>query len=401
MQVYKYKALAGDGQFVEGVMQAAHPEDVRAALLARDLRVSTVSAQGGKWYDWFRLEQRVKTRDIVLFCRQLASFVAVGVPVTTAMRTFAEEAPSKLLRETYVDVVTELERGMRLSDAFASHPKVFPAILVDMVRSAEETGALDRVLRQAGRHLEREAAARQRIRAAMTYPAVIASLAIVIAIGMVIFVLPRFKDLYASLSVNTPGILNALLNISGYITAHLLGIAAGILLAILVAWYAVRQERGRVWLDSVVLRLPLFAPLIKTMTTERFCRTLGDMLAAGVPISQTYAVVLSNVRNRVYRRSLAAVGTAIAAGEGLSRPLTTTRVFSPAVTQLIRVGEETGTLDTNLIQAADMNEEELDYRIKRLTGMLEPMLIVFVGLLVGFVAVTMVTSIYSLANGVH
>src|SRR5947209_14202180 len=115
MQVYKYKALAGDGSFVEGVMQASHPEDVRAALLARDLRVSTVAAQGAKWYDWFKLEKKVKPREIVLFCRQLASFVAVGVPVTTAMRTFAEEASSKKMRETYIDVVTVLERGMRLS----------------------------------------------------------------------------------------------------------------------------------------------------------------------------------------------------------------------------------------------------------------------------------------------
>jgi type IV pilus assembly protein PilC len=145
--------------------------------------------------------------------------------------------------------------------------------------------------------------------------------------------------------------------------------------------------------------LPLFAPLIKTSTAERFCRTLGDMLTAGVPIGQTYAVVLSNVRNRVLRRALATVGTALASGEGLSRPLANTRVLSPAVVQLIRVGEETGTLDANLVQAADMNEEELDYRIKRMTSLLEPVLIIFVGLMVGFVAVTMVTSIYSLANG--
>jgi type IV pilus assembly protein PilC len=401
MQVYKYKALAVDGTFVEGVMQAAHSEDVRAALLARDLRVSTVSASGRTWRDQLKLEKKVRPRDIVLFCRQLASFVAVGVPVTTAMRTFAEEAHTKRLRETYIGVVTELERGMRLSDAFAGHPLVFPPIVIDMVRSAEETGALDRVLKQAARHLEREAAAKQRIRAAMTYPAIIAALAIVIAVGMIVFVLPKFSDLYKSLNVKTPSILNVLLGISGYVSAHSLGIGVGVILAILVFWYFVRQDSGKLWLDSVLLRLPLAAPLIKTITTERFCRTLGDMLAAGVPMSQTYSVVLSNVRNRVYRRSLASVGTALTAGDGLSRPLTATKVFTPAVTQLIRVGEETGTLDSNLIQAADMNEDELDYRIKRLTGMLEPALIVFVGLLVGFVAVTMVTSIYSLANGVQ
>jgi type IV pilus assembly protein PilC len=401
MQVYRYKALAADGSFVEGVMQAAHSEDVRAALLARDLRVSTVATTARKWTDFFKLEQKVKARDIVLFCRQLASFVAVGVPVTTAMRTFAEEAHTKRLRETYVAVVAELERGVRLSDAFAGHPLVFPGIMVDMVRSAEETGSLDTVLRQAARHVEREADARQRIRAAMTYPIIIAALAVVITTGMIIFVLPKFRDLYASLNVPLPGILKTVLNFSGFVTDHQLAILAGILTAVLGLWLGIRRERGRVLLDSFVLKIPLVAPMIRTATTERFCRTLGDMLRAGVPISQTYAVVLTNVRNRVYRRALAGVGASLAAGEGLSRPLSATKVFSPAVIQLVRVGEETGTLDTNLSEAADMHEQELDYRIKRMTGILEPALIIFVGVIVGFVAVTMVTSIYSLAGNYH
>jgi type IV pilus assembly protein PilC len=401
MQVYRYKALAADGSFVEGVMQAAHSEDVRAALLARDLRVSTVSSTGKRWTDFFKLEQKVKARDIVLFCRQLASFVAVGVPVTTAMRTFAEEAHTRRLREAYIAVVTELERGVRLSDAFASHPLVFPGIMVDMVRSAEETGSLDTVLRQAARNIEREAQAKQRIRAAMTYPIIIATLAVVITTGMVIFVLPKFRDLYTSLNVPLPSILKAVLGFSGFVTDHELPILVGIVIAVLLAWLGVRREQGRIMLDSLVLKLPLVAPMVRTATTERFCRTLGDMLRAGVPISQTYSVVLSNVRNRVYRRALAGVGASLAAGEGLSRPLAATKVFSAAVIQLVRVGEETGTLDGNLAEAADMHEEELDYRIKRMTGILEPALIVFVGVIVGFVAVTMVTSIYSLAGNYH
>jgi len=399
MQVYRYKALAADGSFVEGVMQAAHSEDVRAALVARDLRVSTVSTSGKTWRDFFKLERRTKPREIVLFCRQLASFVAVGVPVTTALRTFAEEAHNKQLQQTYMAVLADLESGMRLSDALASHTLVFPSILADLVRSAEETGSLDRALRQAARHVERQAAAKQRVRAAMTYPAIIASLSLIITTGMIIFVLPRFRDLYASLNVPLPGLLKAILGFSSFLTAHELPILIGVLLAVLGGWLGVRRETGRLWLDSLVLKLPLIAPMIRTATTERFCRTLGDMLQAGVPISQTYAVVLSNVSNRVFRRSLATVGSALAGGEGLHRPLATTKVFSPAVIQLIRVGEETGTLDVNLVEAANMHEEELDYRIKRLTSMLEPALIVFVGLLVGFVAVTMVSSIYSLAGG--
>src|SRR5579859_1747259 len=150
----------------------------------------------------------VKSQEVVLFCRQLASFVRVGVPVTTAIQTFAEQASNKRLREAYLGVVADVESGLRLSAAFGAHPTVFPSILTDMVRSAEITGNLDNVLRQAARHIEREASARRKIRAAMTYPAIIASFAIVLTIGIVVFVLPKFTDLYASLGVKVPGLLS-------------------------------------------------------------------------------------------------------------------------------------------------------------------------------------------------
>ncbi|MGH7722264.1 MAG: type II secretion system F family protein [Candidatus Dormibacteria bacterium] len=341
---------------------------------------------------------RVKPQVTILFCRQLASFVRVGVAVTTAIETFAEQATNPRLRQVYRAVVADLKKGMRLSDAFAAHPQVFPRIVSDMVRSAEATGNLDVVLRQAAKHVEREAGARQRIKAAMMYPAVIMGFAVVITIGIVVFVLPKFRDLYASLGVATPGILNAMLNLSAYVRDHDLPIVAGLLAVILLTGLGARTERGRYLFDSVVLRLPVIAALVRTSMTERFCRTLGDMLGAGVPISQTYAVVISNVRNVVYRRALERVGPAMAAGQGMYRPLQHSGIFAPAVIQMFRVGEETGRLDINLVEAADMYEEELDYRIKRLTAFLEPAMIIFVGLVVGFIAVTLITSIYSLAG---
>ncbi len=344
---------------------------------------------------------KVKPQVTILFLRQLASFVRVGVPVTTAIETFAEQASNIRLRAVYRAVVTDVQKGMRLSDAFAAHPLVFPRIITDMVRSAEITGNLDVVLKQAAKHIEREAGARQKIKAAMMYPAVIMNFAIVITIGIVVFVLPKFAELYASLGVKTPGILNTLLGLSAFLQAHALFIVLGVLVAVVLVGIGVRTERGRYAKDRALLKIPVIATLIKATMTERFCRTLGDMLAAGVPISQTYAVVISNVRNRVYRRALENVGPAMAAGQGMYRPLQQSGIFAPAVIQLFRVGEETGHLDSNLREAADMYEEELDYRIKRLTALLEPAMIVFVGLIVGFVAVTLITSIYSLAGGFH
>lgn len=344
---------------------------------------------------------KVKPQIIILFCRQLASFVRVGVPVTTAMETFAEQATTQMLKEAYQSVADEIQRGARLSAAFAAHPKVFPRILSDMVRSAEETGHLDHVLIQAAKHIEREASARQKIKAAMTYPIIIMSFALVITIGIVVFVLPKFRDLYSSLGVKTPGILNAMLNLSAFIGANALLLAIIVLLLIISLGVAWRTEQGRYVVDNLMLKIPVIAALLRTAMAERFCRTMGDMLGAGVPISQTYSVVIQNVGNRVFRRALEGVGPAMASGHGMYRPLQQSGIFSPALIQMFRVGEESGHLDTSLVEAADMYEGELDYRIKRMTAFLEPAMIVFVGMIVGFVAVTLITSIYSLAGGYH
>lgn len=342
---------------------------------------------------------RAKPQIVVLFCKQLSSFVRVGVPVTTAIETFAEQAPNKMLRETYLAIASDIQRGVRLSDAFAAHPRVFPRIVADMVRSAEATGSLDVVLKQAANHIEREAAARSKVRAAMTYPVIIFCFALVVSVGIVVGVLPKFKELYASLGVKPPGILTALLNFSAFLTDH--GIILLLILAAAVVLFGlwVRTENGRYAVDRVLLNVPVIRSLLQAAMTERFCRTLADMLRAGVPISQTYAVVIQNVGNRVYRRALQNVGPALAAGQGMYRPLQLAGIFTPSVIQMFRVGEETGHLDSNLSETADMFEEEIDYRIKRLTAFLEPAMIVFVGLIVGFVAVTLITSIYSLAGG--
>jgi type IV pilus assembly protein PilC len=371
---------------------------MQRAIAATDTQAKRPLLKSLKAFFTYQPSKKAKPQEIVMFCRQLSSFVRVGIPVTTAIHTFAEQTSSASLKTVYLGVATDLEHGIRLSEALARHSTVFPQILVDMVRSAEVSGNLDAVLRQAAKHIERERAARQKVRSAMTYPMIIASVALVVAVGIVLFVLPQFSNLYVSLNAPVPAIMQVPLNLSAFIKHHALIIVAALLVIIVLLGAWMRTDTGRYRLDAFILRLPFLAPLTKASTTERFCRTLGDMLAGGVPISQTYAVVIGGVRNRVFRRALQAVGPAIAAGRGIYRPLQETGVFAPSVVQMLRVGEETGHLDSNLIECADMYEEELDYRIKRMTSILEPALIVFVGLIVGFVAVTMVTSIYSLTG---
>jgi type IV pilus assembly protein PilC len=319
--------------------------------------------------------------------------------VTTGLSTIAEQTTDKQLKAACLAMVADIQRGARLSDAVRAHPTVFPVIIADMVHAAESSGDLEGVLRQASHSIEREASAKQKIKAAMIYPSIICSLAVVLTIGIIAFVLPQFKDLYASLGVKLPGIVNVLLALSDFVRHNAIPLLAVTLVAFvgLVAWQ--RSERGRVVRDRVLLKLPIVSPMVRAAVVERFSRTLGDLLSAGVPMGETFAVVIETTSNRVYRRALRTVMGAMGTGQGICQPLMATKLFPPIVTQMVRVGEETGSLDKHLRETAAMAGEDLDYRIKRMTSVIEPILILFVGGMVGFVAITMVTTIYSLAGG--
>lgn len=397
--VFDYEALTADGKKFHGTMKAYRPEDVEEALLGRGMRALKVRSPRPAWLRAITPQPRkVKAQEVILFCRQLAMFVHVGIPVTTALQTIGEQASSERLRSACIAMIGDIGRGGRLSDAMRAHPLVFPALLADMVRAAEVTGNLDGVLRQASHHIEREAAARQKIRAAMIYPSIIFTVAVLIITGIIVFVLPQFRTLYDSLGVKLPGIVSGLLAFTDFVGRNAIWIVALLLVGLVAALWWIRTPGGRYARDRFFLRLPLIAPMLQAAVTERFCRTFSDMLSSGVPMSQTFTATIDSVGNRVYAAALRRVMGGMTAGEGVYRPLHDTKLFSPVVLQMVRVGEETGSLDAHLAEAAEMNGQELDYRIKRMTSVIEPAMIVLVGTLVGFIAATMISAIYSLAG---
>jgi type IV pilus assembly protein PilC len=267
-----------------------------------------------------------------------------------------------------------------------------------MIRAAEVAGSLDKVLKQVAQHIEREANARRKLRSAMAYPIVVVVMAFFISIGLVAFVLPQFRTLFESFHADLPKPVALMLGTSDFMRAHAIPMLIGLLALVLLGGRFVRSASGRLTVDRLVLRLPLFGKMYEAAVVERFCRTLADMLVAGVPITQTFPVVIEATRNRVYKRALRTVAAQMAVGEGFSRPMRRTGLFPPVVTQMIKVGEETGTLDENLNEAAELYSEELDMRIKRMTAIIEPALILAVAAIVGFLAISMIEAIYSLAG---
>jgi type IV pilus assembly protein PilC len=381
-------------------MEALRPSDVHDALTARSLRVIAVKRRRTQLTlsEMFPGSFKVGTQHISLFCRELATFVRVGVPVTPAIATIAEQSANPRLRAACATMVADLERGAALSEAVAAHPAVFPGLMVDMIRAAEVAGSLDKVLKQVAQHIEREASARRKVRSAMAYPIVVLVMALFIGIGLVTFVLPQFRELFKTFNAPLPKPVAFMLDTTAFLREHAIPLLVVLLAVVLVGGRVVRSTGGRLAMDGLVLRLPLFGKMVEASIIERFCRTLADMLVAGVPITQTFPVVIESTRNRVYKKALRTVATQMAVGEGFSRPLRRTGLFPPMVTQMIKVGEETGTLDIHLTEAAELYSEELDMRIKRMTTIIEPVLILSVAAVVGFLAISMIEAIYSLAG---
>jgi type IV pilus assembly protein PilC len=343
----------------------------------------------------------VKREELMHLSRQLGAFVHAGLPLIEAVRILGQESKNKTLASMMADLEEGLRRGEPLSTCIERHPKIFPDYYRGIMRSAELTGQLDVVLDQLAKYLERDLEARRKISAALTYPSVIAGMSVVTVVILAAFVLPKFKLFFASLNAKLPLPTRILLGITDFLTQWWWAVLVGIAVVALLSWLVLRTEGGRLTRDRIILRIPVVGATTKVALVERFCRVLSSMAAAGVPLPEALRVATQSLRNRVFVRALGSVGDAMLRGEGLARPLSQTELFPPTAARMIRVGEETGTLDAQLTITAEFYEGELDHRLKKLTGYFEPAVIIGMGLIVGFVAVAMVSAMYGIYNQVN
>jgi type IV pilus assembly protein PilC len=298
------------------------------------------------------------------------------------------------------DIEDGLRSGERFSDCLERHPKVFPDFYRGIVRSAELTGELDTVLTRLALYIERDLEARRKIQAATIYPAVILVMSAVTVTVLATFVLPKFKVFFKSLNAKLPLPTRMLLYVTDFLTTWWWALAAGFVFIILAIVGVLRTERGRYGRDRLLLSVPVVGTTIQFALVERFCRILASMVTAGVTLPEALRVATDSLRNRVYIRSLSGVNEMMLEGQGIAGPLARTSLFPATAVQMLRVGEETGTLDNQLEVTAQYYETELDYKIKKLTSLFEPAVIVVMGLLVGFVAVALVSAMYGIFHQV-
>jgi len=392
-------AVGPDGLRATGVAKAASREAAELALYERELREIRVTEKKG----FLRAEvsaPRVKREEVMHLSRQLGAFVRAGLPLIDAVRTLGEEAKNTSVRRMMTEVEDGLRRGEKLSDCLDRHPKIFPEYYRGILRSAELTGQLDTVLDQLAKYLERDLEARRKIKAAMIYPAMIMGMSLVTVVVLATFVLPRFKVFFASLHATLPLPTRMLLAMTDFFTQWWWAVLAGLVTAAVAVFAGLRTEPGRYVRDRLFLATPVLGDTIQFALVERFCRILSSMVSAGVSLPEALRVATESLRNLVFIRSLSQVGEAMLEGEGLAQPLAGTGLFPTTAAQMMRVGEETGTLDTQLEVTARYYEGELDYKIKKLTSLFEPAVIIVMGLVVGFVAVALVSAMYGIFNQV-
>lgn len=341
---------------------------------------------------------RAGRSQLVLATRQLATLVKAGMPLLRALHTVSDQLEAGPLRRVFVAVARDVESGVKLSEALSRHPTWFPAFYVNMVRAGEVGGLLDEILKRLAELLEKQARLKSRVKSALMYPAFVMVAAVGILLVLMAFVVPTFMGMFQELGSELPLptrlLVGACTAVRRWWWVVLLGIAGGA-----AGFQALlRTPSGRRLADRVALRAPLIGSLVERLLIARFARTLGTLLSSGVPMLSALETVRATVTNQVIDDALQDVERSLKAGESLARPMELSDVFPPLVTRMVALGEETGQLDQMLMQVADSYEDEVDVQLAGLTQLLEPMLILFVGGVVGFIVIAMFLPLMSLTK---
>ncbi len=345
-----------------------------------------------------RLFQRSGRSQVVLSTRQLATLIKAGMPLLHALRTVSDQLDAGPLQEAVTAVAREVEAGAKFSEALASHPRWFPTFYVNMVRAGEVGGLLDEILRRLAELLEKQARLRERVKSALMYPAFVMAAAAAILLILMTFVVPTFLGMFTELGSALPLPTQILIVVCTAVRRWWWAVLSGLVAGAVGLRLVLQTPGARRIMDRVMLHAPVVGSLVERLLISRFARTFGALISSGVPILSALETVRATVTNSVIDEALQEVERSLKVGESLSRPMELSRVFPPLVTRMVALGEETGQLDRMLMQVADSYEEEVDVQLAGLTQLLEPLLILVVGGMVGFIVIAMFLPLMSLTK---
>jgi type IV pilus assembly protein PilC len=339
---------------------------------------------------------RIRPGAIIMFSRQLALLLESGIDIVAALELLQAQASSRNLRRVLGEVVSDLRSGVRLSVALGKHPKTFPKIYIQSLTVGEQGGGLETVLRQTADYMEKEATATKGIKNALRYPIVVSIVAFIVIAIIVTFVLPAFMNLYSSLQAEPPLITRLLLSAVDALTSHGLYIILALLVIAGFLLVYIKTPEGRLQWDKLALRLPLSGKISHLNELARCCRSMSLLVRSGLSLPEIMSLVTENSNNRVMKKALTDVRQDMLKGEGLSQPMAKSQLFLPLMVQMVKVGEETGNLDVTLLSVAQNYETEAEDRMKSLVGLIQPTMTLIIGVIVGLVALSLMSAMYSM-----
>jgi len=399
MATFSYRARDNSGQIYTGTIEGDSREAVIDRL--REMKYFIISVEkksSGLLSQEVTFLKSIKIRDLAIFYRQFATMVSAGLTLVNCLEILSKQTENKLLAKKIEDIKKRVEQGSTLADAFASHPETFSKLYINMIKAGEVGGVLDEILNRMATLTEKEYELRQKVKSAMTYPGFVIGAAVVMAIFMLAFILPQFVGVFQQFGGELPLLTRMLVTFTEIFNRYwYIFLAVVVLLVFLFISYS-RTKQGHKRIDRLKLKVPVFGNLILKTCINRFTRTLGTLIRSGVPIIQSLKISAESVGNDIIAEAVMQAADRIKEGQSISTPLEESKVFPPMVTQMILVGEESGELETMLLNVAQFYDQEVDRAVEQLTSVIEPILMAVVAVGVGVMVIAMYLPIFSMVN---
>ena len=397
MATFTYTARAFNGDLRTATIDASSRDDVIAQLRKQRLSVVKIDQDASKKVG----RGSIKTRDVVIFTRQFSTMINSGLPLVQALTILAEQTDNKALAEVTKKVVFDVESGNTVADALSKHPRAFTNLYVNMVAAGEAGGILDTILMRLATFLEKNDALVRKVKGAMIYPAVIMSVAGIAVVTLLIFVIPVFESMFSSVNMALPLPTRIVIGASRFLKSYWWAVGAVLISGgyMFKKYYA--TPNGKLNIDRLMLKMPVLGDVLRKSAVSRFTRTLGTLISSGVSILEGLEITAKTAGNRVIQDAIMQSRSSIAGGDTIAQPLQKSKVFPPMVISMIAVGEQTGGLDEMLSKIADFYDEEVDAAVSNLLSLLEPIMIVFLGVIVGGMVVAMYLPIFDMINAVQ
>ncbi len=406
MAVFKYEGRTSAGEAKKGTVEAADQNAARQRLREMRIQATTLAPQTGLSAIQFNIPQpqflkpKVGLRDLVIFSRQFATMIDSGLPLVQCLEIQSTQAENPTMREQLKVVKEKVESGSTFADALKTYPNSFDDLYVNLIAAGEVGGMLDTIMNRLAAYLEKNQKLIRQVKGAMTYPVIVIVVAAVVVSILLLKVVPQFEDMFADFGAALPAPTMFVVNMSKWLQANFIYCAIAIFVANIALARFYRTARGKVLIDGLLLKLPIFGDLLTKVAVARFTRTLGTMISSGVPILEALGICGRTAGNKIIENAINRVATSISEGRTISEPLAEAKVFPQMVCQMISVGEATGALDTMLTKIADFYDEEVDQAVEGLTAMLEPIIMAFLGVVIGGLVIAMYLPIFEMAGNV-